>query len=76
MNMEDLIDNGFVEEKEKTVVTSRKVLKGLCQEYGITNERRALNEYPSFVRFMDKGDTTSAERLLNLWKEDEAHTSI
>ena len=76
MNMEDLIDNGFVEEKEKTVVTSRKALKQLCQEYGITNERRALNEYPSLVRFMDKGDEASAERLLNLWKEDEAHTSI
>lgn len=76
MNMEDLIDNGFVEEKEKTVVTSRKILKELCQEAGITNERRALNEYPSFVRFMEKGDEASAERLLNLWKEDEAHTSI
>jgi len=76
MNMEDLIDNGFVEEKEKTVVTSRKALKELCQEYGITNERRALNEYPSFVRFMDKGDEDSALRLLNLWKEDSSTTTI
>lgn len=76
MDMEQLIDNGFVEEKEKTVVTSRKILKELCQEYGITNEKRALNEYPSFVRFMDKGDTASAERLINLWIEDEDKTSI
>lgn len=76
MNMEDLVDNGFVEEKEALIITSRKVLKELCQESGITNERRALSEYPSFVRFMEKGDEESAERLLNLWKEDPSTTSI
>ncbi|MFW3388251.1 UNVERIFIED_CONTAM: hypothetical protein RF648_19870 [Kocuria sp. CPCC 205274] len=74
--MEDLIDNGFVEEKEKHVITSRSILKGLCQEYGITNECRALNEYPSFVRFMDKGNTEAAEQMLHQWIEDDHHTSI
>lgn len=76
MNMEDLIDNGFVEEKEPLVVTSRSTLKELCVEYGITNQRRALNEYPSFVRFMDKGDEDSAARMLVQWQEDESHTEI
>ena len=76
MDMEQLIDGGFVEEKEEHVITSKKVLKGLCKDFGITNERRALNEYPSFIRFMNKGDEASAERLLNLWKEDESRTFI
>lgn len=76
LSMEDLIDRGFTEEKEKLVICSRTVLNSLCDEFGITNKKRAGNEYSAFVKFMERGDEESASRLLEAWKEDEFTTSL
>jgi len=76
MSMEDILDRGFMEEKEPMIVHSRKVLKGLCEEYGITNQRRVSSEYSAFVTFMNRGDEESARRMLTQWQEDEAVTKI
>lgn len=76
MSMEDILERGFMEEKEPLIIQSRKVLKQLCEEYGITNERRVSSEYSAFVTFMNRGDEESAARMLTQWQEDSANTKI
>lgn len=76
MSMEDILERGFMEEKEPLIIQSRKVLKELCEEYGITNERRVSSEYSAFVTFMNRGDEESAARMLAQWQEDPANTKI
>lgn len=76
MSMEDIIERGFMEEKEPLIIHSRKVLKQLCEEYGITNQRRVSSEYSAFVTFMNRGDTEAASRMLVQWQEDKAVTKI
>lgn len=76
MSMEDIIERGFMEEKEPLIIHSRKVLKELCEEYGITNERRVSSEYSAFVTFMNRKDEESARRMLIQWQEDESVTKI
>lgn len=76
MSMEDIIERGFMEEKEPLIVHSRKILKKLCEEYGITNQRRVSSEYSAFVTFMNRKDEESARRMLVQWQEDEAVTKI
>lgn len=76
MSLEDIIERGFMEEKEPLIVHSRKVLKQLCEEYGITNERRVSSEYSAFVSFMKREDEESARKMLTQWQEDKAVTKI
>lgn len=76
MSMEDIIERGFMEEKEPLIIHSRKVLKQLCEEYGITNQRRVSSEYSAFVTFMNRDDTEAASRMLVQWQEDKAVTKI
>lgn len=76
MSMEDIIERGFMEEKEPLIIHSRKVLKQLCEEFGITNQRRVSSEYSAFVTFMNRGDEENAQRMLVQWQEDESVTKI
>lgn len=76
MSLEDILDRGFMEEKEPLIIHSRKALKELCGEYGITNERRVSSEYSAFVIYMNRGDEESAARMLTQWQEDPAVTHI
>lgn len=73
MSMEDILEKGFVAEKEPLIVHSRSKLKAVCKALGITNERRVASEYSALVNMHNRieklsasnhvGDKEDAERL-------------
>lgn len=75
-SMEDLISMNFMEDKEKLIVHSRSKLKALCEELGISNQRRVSNEFSAIIVFIERGEFDSAQKLLDDWKEDKVVTKI
>lgn len=39
LSMEELLDRNMIEEKEPLIVGSRKEMRKLCEEFGISNQR-------------------------------------
>lgn len=79
LSLEDLISRGLAEEKEPLIVASRKELKKLCKEFGITNERMVGNQFSALVVFLKRGDSYSmecAQRILSECQEDKGVTSL
>ena len=48
-SLEDLVQNGMMEQKEPLIVGSRKELRKLCEEWGITNQRMIGNQFSAIV---------------------------
>lgn len=76
MSMEDLIEMNFMEEKEKLIIHSRSKLKAICEELGITNERRVGIEFSAIVVYIERGDMQTAQKMLEQWKEDSGVTKL
>jgi hypothetical protein len=81
LSMEDLLDRNLIEEKEPLIVGSRKKLRELCAEFGITNQRMLGNQYSAIVvhleRFKKFGDQQAfecAQRIILDCQEDK-HTT-
>lgn len=76
LSMEELLDRGMVEEKEPLIVASRRELKKLCEEFGITNERMLGNQYSALVVFLKRGDKESMECAQRIIGECQADTGV
>lgn len=76
LSLEDLISRGMVEAKEPLIVGSRKKLKELCKEFGITNERMLGNQYSALVVFLNRGDAYSMECAQRIVTECQLDTGV
>ena len=77
--MEDLLDHNMIEEKEPLIIGSRKEMKKLCEEFGITNQRMLGNQYSALVVFLTRGDKESmecAQRIIDTCQEDKGVTYL
>lgn len=75
-SMEELLDRNLIEEKEPLIVGSRKVLRELCEEFGITNQRMLGNQYSALVVFLNRGDKDSMESVERIIGECQADNGV
>ena len=75
-SMEELLDRNLIEEKEPLIVGSRKLLRELCEEFGITNQRMLGNQYSALVVFLNRGDKDSMESVERIIGECQADKGV
>lgn len=78
-SMEDLLDSNLIEEKEPLIIGSRKILRELCAEFGISNQRMLGNQYSALVVFINRGDSESlkcAHRIIAECQADKGTTYL
>ena len=79
LSMEELLDHNMIEEKEPLIVGSRKELRKLCEEFGITNQRMLGNQFSALVVFLKRGDEESmkcAKRIIEECQSDTGTTYL
>lgn len=76
LSIEDLIHRGMMEEKEPLIIGSRKELRALCKEFGITNERMLGNQFSALVVFLKRGDAYSMECAQRIIAECQLDTGV
>lgn len=78
-SLEDLVQNGMMEQKEPLIVGSRKELRKLCEEWGIANQRMIGNQFSAIVTFLKRGDKYSmecVERIITEAQQDKGVTYL
>lgn len=90
LSMEDLLDRNLIEEKEPLIVGSRRIMRELCEEFGITNQRMLGNQFSAIVVHLERyqqfnGTTNSqitevrmnaAESVRRIIEECQASTGV
>lgn len=79
LSMEELLDRNMIEEKEPLIVGSRKEMRELCEEFGISNQRMLGNQFSALVVFLKRGDKESmecAQRIIEGCQADKGTTYL
>lgn len=76
LSMEELLDHNMIEEKEPLIVGSRKELRKLCEEFGISNQRMLGNQFSALVVFLKRGDEESMKCAQRIIEECQSDTGI